>query len=1467
MNEYSTSWGYTRLCAILNEKYIRNDDSSIHFLATSIYASGVNLYGKMESIVILLSMIVDQSRRRDTVQVAVLPYPVSLVMVEDYVQKCYILVKSNKNYRKTDISSDISLSEMYKDLRNTIILENISGIFMPTWATARSYLTFYIEALTHYCVVVEKSNLFWITGEKVRMDYIFDSECLRQFLGRMNCYYNKRFSQWQMSNSSVNARKFFQSLNGCNDNVNDLQNDNRNTKNIDDNNSLHDDNWVDTEAEDDTSIDDCNDENDKTNVCVKSSLTKISTESKILPRTTSIGNDKDAVDHIELTDGVGQHLVEKLITQCKVNRDSVEMTEIKLLQTDSPKNVYGRVVCINILEGNSLFGISSSEIYTMAQSTSMVHRKDVFCQTDAKHGFVGFSCQHKSSVFYYSKDQKSIKGNYISSGSITDEFINKFQSHILNAVQKYMIDKNNKEIQIHDIEVNSVQFSVGSGFGKHTDAGKGVCFFPDATTRGESNKLPHVRELVVGTMGAVFNKEGTLVLDNEATHCRVTFFDKSTTGKVGSFITKGLFLHLQLHNIQYSCHHEISFLKSNRNPELVRLICSMRMSLPCTYKGPERTGHTNVLSSMTDPNYVIKGLHSKCMATSMLSTNQSCSVTLMKNPCDKYKQIHPSQLQLPRPEGMIITPRTHKSVTIKRKVIKSNGGKKESDSPKFLYDPKMVMTSLEVFNILFNNGISIRFHFSDLKESINHFNNIGTIGTICLTSQVRHHNSIPSNKHHVNISNLDYRKITTIVLEHDYKNSVSEFRRLKDVLVQFEKQKSPKNYSPIADLLNSLDDGDLEVFLGPVGGSFEKAGQYVNIDNNSQIGTTSQPSSYEKHRRFENLITSRSVVELWIPKSWIWEEDKNVHGGSRSIHSVNVGLFYFYKSERRTREYDICCTETKETFVERYGLLGSWTLDTNFTYHLRPVFSKNNPMPSNYLECIETMNLCQDPLEFGVNDTQFSVYCNRSCLKKPTFGTISRFAVAAQHVQDCLEKRGCMNRVNLGTTKYIKERTEKVSKSQFKNELIRIQVASWYRRLRYNVDKDGNVCYVRKEGIGWVHGMYPLPPPFRMYDVITSLVITTMGVKDNSKGGTYFPRRKRNTIDRDKFIGTLMAIIILRTTGRVHLFHQLAVSLGSKRTVELPDTEHKLLFFKRMLVKLSTKDGTMSTFIGVFYKQSLMQRCRGKVKSYITFLDDCRDLVVQMFDKKEYSSWQNSLEPANYYKTKLGCIFTKSGWDTIPDGQNKELFMAHLCIEDLSELYFDENQCDDTYISGYNGLNAALVVDLSSYRQIHSTNSDDSEKMYVKFFYDMINELSKNELVVCGLKRIDDCVVAILNERPVQTLCFVENGSCKLTATEYRTSGAMLVSERPQIHRYYECPQKIDIPNSDIFNSIAQNAIDTFESKQEFRNMDISERYCFPDEKLLWKRFCNSRTPKNLTNNLGIHWNQTRKRCRIHRDT
>lgn len=150
-----------------------------------------------------------------------------------------------------------------------------------------------------------------------------------------------------------------------------------------------------------------------------------------------------------------------------------------------------------------------------------------------------------------------------------------------------MTKNRKKGILVHDIEVNSVQFSVGSGFRRHTDARKGVCFFDNSPNSSECNNLLHVCEVVVGTMGFVFNKEGKLILDNEALHYRVTFFDKSTNEKVDSFIINGLFLHLQLHNIQYSCQHEISFSKSTQDLELVRLICSMRMTIPRKYTGPD----------------------------------------------------------------------------------------------------------------------------------------------------------------------------------------------------------------------------------------------------------------------------------------------------------------------------------------------------------------------------------------------------------------------------------------------------------------------------------------------------------------------------------------------------------------------------------------------------------------------------------------------------------------------------------------------------------------------------------------------------------------------------------------------------------------------------------------------------------------------------------------------------------------
>ena len=115
--EDNASWGYLKLCSVLNERFTSNKKSSIQIFATLIYASGVNCYGKMESIVILLPMIVDQNYQREQCKVLALPYTVSLVMVDDYKLYCYLLVKPNENDRKGDIGLDVFLSDMYIELK------------------------------------------------------------------------------------------------------------------------------------------------------------------------------------------------------------------------------------------------------------------------------------------------------------------------------------------------------------------------------------------------------------------------------------------------------------------------------------------------------------------------------------------------------------------------------------------------------------------------------------------------------------------------------------------------------------------------------------------------------------------------------------------------------------------------------------------------------------------------------------------------------------------------------------------------------------------------------------------------------------------------------------------------------------------------------------------------------------------------------------------------------------------------------------------------------------------------------------------------------------------------------------------------------------------------------------------------------------------------------------------------------
>ena len=155
---------------------------------------------------------------------------------------------------------------------------------------------------------------------------------------------------WKRSNPGGTLRQFLTTLDGVDDVADTVNN---NTNNLETGKEDDSNNQVDTDSDNESCAD-----------ITDTYLPKRPTQKNGV-RTTTIGNDKDAMEHIELTDGVGQHLVDQLIKQFKINKRSVEMNEIKLASKVYPDKVFGRVVCINMLKSNSLFGISSLDIHAM----------------------------------------------------------------------------------------------------------------------------------------------------------------------------------------------------------------------------------------------------------------------------------------------------------------------------------------------------------------------------------------------------------------------------------------------------------------------------------------------------------------------------------------------------------------------------------------------------------------------------------------------------------------------------------------------------------------------------------------------------------------------------------------------------------------------------------------------------------------------------------------------------------------------------------------------------------------------------------------------------------------------------------------------------------------------------------------------------------------------------------------------
>jgi hypothetical protein len=160
---------------------------------------------------------------------------------------------------------------------------------------------------------------------------------------------------------------------------------------------------------------------------------------------------------------------------------------------------------------------------------------------------------------------------------------------------------------------------------------------------------------------------------------------------------------------------------------------------------------------------------------------------------------------------------------------------------------------------------------------------------------------------------------------------------------------------------------------------------------------------------------------------------------------------------------------------------------------LRPVFSKDHPMPERYLDLTKSMEICNQPVVFDWENDIVSVGIDRRILKNPTMDTVTCCRVLCDFVRDRLSQTGCIEKgkevaIECGRN----TRFYNCSKVQIKNEISRLTVASWHRLLQKNVYENNKVGYVKEHQIGWAHGMYVIPNPIRLYNVTTALLISTL---------------------------------------------------------------------------------------------------------------------------------------------------------------------------------------------------------------------------------------------------------------------------------------------------------------------------------------------------------------------------------------
>jgi hypothetical protein len=1425
---------YSILKQIIVDKLGFKNTAIIDPFAACLYSQGNSGIKKVFDTVFFLSVLDEHSKENKAHRT--LPHPFHLLFRKGNKHNCLEL--------KSGEESAFGPKKKFNELRQHINSQSRIGVpkMSIVWDTCRRRLSFFFEIICWYITNVDSQNDMFVVNRynlSKRIVYIHNYsnvtfKDLSQWYSTMSDYVHKALctnnadSIRNWKNCYIDFNSFMLDSTNKRDSASNKDRSELSGEETDDNlidnncdDDVEDDDFVDTVAKCDgnnkIADDKCDD--DDLDTAVKCDQIADNECHKCM---SSIRIRDDEIRYYHMCVGFGAHLKVNMIGNQRWGSlenqqvpkkkgvpkknigDTIDASHITIQQKELLGGIHkepiGHVLCIN---GKFIEDKMIDDIYEFVNNHGMIHREQVFA--NAKHGYISYVSTLNETVFSYSNGKKKIPAVHLP--PIVERLMKIVQKEILDVQFEYMKEQSECPDNLYQTVFNGVQVQVGDGFGSHSDRGPDTCYPDPDNNHSRDPRFPHVNEMQVVTIGFVFDKNGKLAGNIDAGCCDIVWVIKDAEDKseeVAKIVTKQMFLHFQMHNIQSKCEHYVKQKRHRSAKNYVRVVLSFRYTLFARYIGDSYTRYSKVLDSTTSKSVsrvpILKDTGSpSCLALDAKDSHPPVTKAKFENACDDYKQIPPSLNTLTRACGTLTTPK---------------------DVAHYARCP-------EVARLLVGAGISMEIAYKDESiGSVPHYNELGTIGMSTGSSELRNVADIKSSSHHVNIATNDFRFLRDLIPEQAYKNSGKEIQTiLKGVI--------GKSLAEIRSFYNSKSESEQEIWVGPSGGSLVKAGstpmgmnQKEDTDAIAKTPSCMNPNCTEQ--RFIDAVRYRAVVVLHAPERW----KDDIKSKSRSRNVVNLGLFYFHRCVIKIHE-ELCATDDGESFSDYYGEEGTWTFEQNPIYVLRPVFSKDHPMPEGYFTLTKSMEICEQPVVFDWENDIVSVGIDRTVLKNPRMDTVTCRRVLCDFVKDRLSRTGCTDTVDeVEIACGRNTRFFKCTNVQIKNEISRLAAASWHRLLQNNVYGFNNVGYVKELRIGWVHGMYAIPHPIRSYNVTTALLISTLGKHVDN----FYPIRKRSTVkSKELLVDTIMAIIVVTTTGRLAIFQHYAKFLGAEMEACVPDTHNKLEEFFNFMRLKSGDEGRMCDYIGVLYQRSLMKKCTGTIKEYITFLKDCRKRLEQLFDEDEFSRWVNSVHSYNYYKERIGDVFESVGSNgTTKNGRPH--FISHIVVSHMDEIFINDSVEEIDVELGYNGAHGPYLID---YGEV-TKNNRDRWNVFAQFILDIIETACTEELDVWGLERVNNLVVVKINQRPIG-LIDVECISCKLVATDERTNGSRLISMTPNLYQVYEWPQRIKLGlSTTILAGIGMIATRTFSTNALFETMDINDRYKFREETFKWTRYVSS---------------------------